>query len=210
MTTDAAGTNTSNGNGPTNSFTYDPFGNVLSGSALPNNADQASLGWVGQHEKFTESTFATTPIQMGARVYIPGLGRFLQVDPVEGGTPNSYVCPGDPVNEWDLTGEAGRSVNGGKGNTMSDQQWNLIKKYGIKGRGPVNRAENKAWKAGLQNLKSQEKYNKARASRATKDIPRNVRKTLEKGDIEMVLISVFLPWSVLNNIPGSSNHGPVY
>jgi len=70
LTVDASGTNTSNGNGPLNAFTYDPFGNVLSGSTLPANADNASYGYVGQHEKLTESDYTLTPIQMGARVYI--------------------------------------------------------------------------------------------------------------------------------------------
>lgn len=32
------------------------------------------------------------------------MGRFLSVDPVEGGTDNSYVYVNDPVNETDLTG----------------------------------------------------------------------------------------------------------
>lgn len=104
LTTDAAGTNTSTGNGPADSFTYDPFGNILPGSAYPDNFDSGSNAWLGKHQKTTETTLALTPVQMGKRVYLPTLGRFTQVDPVDGGVDNSYVYSPDPVNSSDLCG----------------------------------------------------------------------------------------------------------
>jgi hypothetical protein len=45
-------------------------------------------------------------IEMGARQYSPTLGRFIEVDPVEGGSANDYdYVNADPINGFDLDGD---------------------------------------------------------------------------------------------------------
>lgn len=45
---------------------------------------------------------------MGVRLYVPAIGRFLQVDPIPGGSANDYdYANQDPINAYDLDGRWG-------------------------------------------------------------------------------------------------------
>jgi RHS repeat-associated protein len=85
--------------------TYDPYGKSLTNlpDTEPGNFD---YGWLGSHQRPIEHEGSLATIEMGARPYLPTLGRFLGVDPVEGGSCNDYdyACA-DPINSFDLTGE---------------------------------------------------------------------------------------------------------
>jgi RHS repeat-associated protein len=62
------------------------------------------FGWLGGKSRRTE--LQSGVIQMGARSYIPQLGRFLTPDPVRGGSANAYdYANQDPINLFDLGGE---------------------------------------------------------------------------------------------------------
>jgi RHS repeat-associated protein len=71
---------------------------------VPSTTKPARYGWLGSEERATE--LSSGVMAMGARSYIPQLGRFLQTDPVPGGSANTYAYVfGDPVNSSDPSGE---------------------------------------------------------------------------------------------------------
>jgi RHS repeat-associated protein len=78
-------------------FEFDEYGNPKQGST-------PKYGWLGGKVRRTE--LPSGVIQMGVRSYVPAMGRFLSPDPVLGGSANAYeYAGGDPINNFDLTGE---------------------------------------------------------------------------------------------------------
>jgi len=97
---------------PTAKYEFDEFGNPKKGSA-------GRYGWLGGMRRRTELPSGVT--QMGARSYVPALGRFISSDPVAGGSANAYdYSNADPVNGFDLGGTKPSDVTWLKGTCRGD------------------------------------------------------------------------------------------
>ncbi len=88
-------------------------------TALISTADTSEYGvptgspskysWLGAVGLRTETPSGV--VAMGARSYVPELGRFLQPDPVAGGSADAYSYTyGDPINSFDPSGALTESV----------------------------------------------------------------------------------------------------
>ncbi|WP_285707147.1 phospholipase A2 [Microtetraspora sp. NBRC 16547] len=77
---------------------FDEFGNPRPGQP------STRYGWHGAAERASDTPDGT--ILMGVRLYQPKLGRFLQTDPVEGGSANAYdYAYQSPTSNADLDGK---------------------------------------------------------------------------------------------------------
>ncbi len=80
---------------------------------VPTVADPPPDSWLGASALRTE--LPSGVVDMGARSYVPEIGRFLQPDPQPGGSADAYAYThGDPLNESDPSGELSiHSTSGG-------------------------------------------------------------------------------------------------
>jgi len=65
---------------------------------------KSRYSWLGGAQRSAEALGDV--VLMGVRLYSPVTGRFLSVDPVDGGSASAYdYCGADPVNCTDLAGK---------------------------------------------------------------------------------------------------------
>ena len=80
-------------------FETDEYGNPRDSGAI----GYVRYGYLGEHQRAADNPAGIT--LMGVRPHNPATGRFLTVDPIQGGSAGSYdYCFADPINCVDLDG----------------------------------------------------------------------------------------------------------
>ena len=81
-----------------------PDGQALGTDEYGNASTVTRYGYLGAHQRETDTLTGVT--LMGARLYVPSLGRFLSHDPVYGGNDTKYGYPVNPIAIIDVSGLA--------------------------------------------------------------------------------------------------------
>ena len=81
---------------------YDEYGNTITESETQHTG-ALPYGWLGGKERATD---VSGLVLMGVRLYNSVTGQFTSVDPLVGGNSTAYAYPQDPINQYDLDGNA--------------------------------------------------------------------------------------------------------
>jgi|GEM_PF-2238460 len=81
---------------------YDEYGNTITTSETLHSG-ALPYGWLGGKERATD---VSGLMLMGVRLYNSVTGQFTSVDPIVGGNSTAYAYPQDPINHYDLDGNA--------------------------------------------------------------------------------------------------------
>jgi RHS repeat-associated protein len=104
----------------------------------PADAGTRRYGWVGAAQRAADTPGGLT--LMGARLYAPGSGRFLSVDPVDGGNANPYeYCRGSSPNCSDIDGNMSLSISSWGGGSISCYRYALWTVFSLFGKPMIKR-----------------------------------------------------------------------
>jgi RHS repeat-associated protein len=91
---------------------------------VPRSLSGPQYAWLGASERSSDALGGL--VLMGVRLYDPASGRFLQTDPITGGSANRYdYASQDPIDNRDLSGQSYWRYCGSCADAVPDWAWNF-------------------------------------------------------------------------------------